>query len=105
VTPAAKALRKLHIRTLRKRGGFTVRGLDALAPGRFTLQLKRGSLTLAKGTRPAAAAGRYSLKAKLTAKGRRALKHARRVKCTLVITFSPLSGPASRRTAKVTLKR
>jgi hypothetical protein len=105
VKPVATALRKLHIGKLRKRGSFTAKGLDALAAGRFTVQLKRGSLTIAKGSRAVGAAGRYALKAKLTAKGRRALKRAGRVKCTLVIAFQPLSGPASRRTAKVTLRR
>jgi hypothetical protein len=114
VTAAAQALQRVSITTLLKRAGLTVTGLDALAPGTFRVELTVGGATgaaaakrvvVATGTRKVAGAGRYSLKATLTKQGKRLLRRARRATAVLAVRFSPASGTAVTRSAKVKLKR
>jgi hypothetical protein len=51
------------------------------------------------------AAGHYSLKTTLTKQGKRLMRRARRVTAVLTVRFSPASGTAVTRSAKVKLKR
>ena len=115
--PIARALKKLRIGKLLKRHGFTAKGLHALTAGRFTLELTGSApsghgarasgkkATIAKGSRTASGAGRYSLKTKLTSKGKRLLRRAHRVNATLTLRFTPPSGPTQKRSATVKLRR
>jgi hypothetical protein len=114
VTAAAQALGRVSITTLLKRAGVTVTGLDALTPGTFRVELTVSGGTgasaakrvvVATGTRRVTSAGHYSLKTTLTTRGKRLLRGARRVTAVLAVRFSPTSGAAVTRSAKVKLKR
>jgi hypothetical protein len=103
---AAKSLRSLRARTLLRRGGLGPVRLHALEAGRFTLELQGASgKTIARGSCTRKRAGRCALTAKLTRRGRSLLRHARRPRLTLALTFKPRAGrPLVRRTT-VTLGR
>jgi hypothetical protein len=89
---------------LRRRGLVPVR-LHALTAGRFTLALKSASgKTLAAGTCSRKRAGRCTLTARPTRRGRSLLRGARRRKVTLELAFKPRSGRALVRSAAVTLR-
>jgi hypothetical protein len=114
VAAAAQALGRVSITTLLKRAGVTVTGLDALTPGTFRVELTVSGGTgasaakrvvVATGTRRVTSAGHYSLKTTLTTRGKRLLRGARRVTAVLAVRFSPTSGAAVTRSAKVKLKR
>jgi hypothetical protein len=114
VTAAAQALGRVSITTLLKRAGLTVTGLDALTSGTFRIELSANGGTgasasnrviVATGTRRVTGAGRYSLKATLTTRGKRLMRRARRVTAVLTVRFSPASGTAVTRSSKVKLKR
>ena len=109
----ARALRKTGIGRLYRRRGFTAGGLDALLPGRFTLTLSatpRGAgvarkTVLAKGSRSAARAGRYSLRLGLTRQGRRLLRADRSAKVTLTLSFRPAGGAVTTTRTTARLRR
>jgi hypothetical protein len=101
----AKSVKRLRLRKLARRRGFTVKGLDALTAGRFTVQLSAKKLVIAKGTRAVAGKGRYALTVKLTKKGRKRLRGARRIKVTLTVRFAPAAGTPVARSTKAKLKR
>jgi hypothetical protein len=112
---AARALGRLRRAKLLKRKGFTAGGLDALTAGRFALILTarpagRGAragarVTIARGTRVARAAGRYSLRARLTRKGARLLRRTRRLRATLTLRFTPAGGRSQSRSRPLRLRR
>ena len=101
----ARGVKRLGLRKLVRRRGFTAAGLDALTAGRFAIQLNRKKLVLAKGARTVAGAGRYDVAVKLTRKGRRALRRARRITTTLTVRFTPSTGLPVKRATKARLKR
>jgi hypothetical protein len=110
----AKALKRLGIRKLVKRGGFAARGVDALVGGKVFLAVNgtpRGSagvarkIALAKGSRSIPRAGRYSLRAKLTRKGRRLLRKDRRATVTLQIRFRDALGRVATANRSLGLRR
>jgi subtilisin family serine protease len=86
-----------------RRGTLTVRDLAVPAPGRLTLELKRGRRTLAAGACSAAQAGRCTLTARPTRRGRALLRRNRRVRVTAALTFAPQSGSAVVRRKTLTL--
>jgi hypothetical protein len=103
-SPAPRVLEATPGKRLRlRRGGFTVRGLAVTAPGRLTVEL-RGRRLLAKGARTVSA-GRWSVRARLTRRGRKSLRHRRRVKAVLVVRFAPQLGAPVQREANVILRR
>jgi thermitase len=106
VRALARALEAVGIRALVRRGGLFGAGLLAPAPGRLTLKLKRGGRTMATGACAVSQAGRCPFDIRLTRRGRSMLRHARRLRITLVLAFAPRSGgrPVVRRTT-VTLRR
>jgi hypothetical protein len=82
-----------------KKGVLTVT-LNAPAAGRLTLA---GS-GLKGASKTAAAAGSYTLKVTLGAKGRAALKHHKRVRAKVRASFAPTAGKASSVTFTVTFR-
>jgi hypothetical protein len=84
--------------------GVTVK---VAVPGSGKLSAKakaRGKKVAAAGAR-AVSAGTASVKLTFTAKGRKALKRARKATLTVAVKFTPAGGAAQTTTAKVTLKR
>jgi thermitase len=76
--------RKLRIRSLLRHGGLTVRLRHAYPAGRFSLLVSDAERrTIARG---------HSLTAKLTRHGVALLRHARRVRLRLVLSFTPRTG-------------
>jgi subtilisin family serine protease len=102
----ARSLRSLRARTLLRRGGLGPVRLHALEAGRFTLTLRSASgKTIARGSCACKRAGHCALTARLTRRGRSLLRHSRRPRVTLALTFRPRAGrPLARRTT-VTLGR
>jgi hypothetical protein len=108
----AMTLRTLRIGKLLRGRGFTAKSLDALTAGRFVLQLtggarggRRSRVTIATGSRTVSRPGPYSLKVKLTTKGERVLRRARRLRGTLTLRFTPRSGRTQTSSATLNLKR
>jgi hypothetical protein len=69
------------------------------------MTLAKKATVLASGRHVYRAAGKGSLTLKLTKKGKRQLRHARRVKATLKASFTPQGGRATTVSRSVTLKR
>jgi len=93
--------RQLGIRALLRRGGFTVPGVSSA--GRVTVTLRaRGAL--ATGAQ-AVAGGTWSVRAKLTRRGRARLRRSRRLRATLVVRLEPASGAPLERKSRVRLLR
>jgi hypothetical protein len=101
----ARSVKRLGIRGLLRRRGFTARRLDALVAGRFAVQLTGSRRIIAKGQRAVASAGSYGLTAKLTVKGRKLLRRSRRLKVTLTVRFTPTAGATMKRSTTARLKR
>lgn len=102
----ARRLAASRIGALRRRGGVTARGVHALAPGRLALVVKQpGGPTIASGARSLANAGRCSLEAALTGRGRALLRHARRLRLSVGLSFTSLSGRTVARRTVVTVRR
>jgi thermitase len=92
---------QLRIRALLRRGGFVVPGVSTA--GRITVALRaRGAL--ATGTRTVSG-GTWSVRAKLTRRGRARLRRARRLRATLVVRLEPVSGAPLQRKSRVRLIR
>jgi subtilisin family serine protease len=102
----AQTLAKRGRRAALRDGGFRAGRLHALSAGRFTLEVKaRGAGTIAKGSSTADGPAICALKARLTRTGRTLLRSARRPRLTLVLRFTPRSGPALARRATVRFSR
>jgi WD40-like Beta Propeller Repeat len=95
----ARALGKLRIRGLLKKRKVKV---AFAAPSAGTLTLGAG---VVGGRLTFAAAGRKTAVLKLTSKGAKRLRHARRIRLTLTARFAPRGGTAVSATRKLTLKR
>jgi thermitase len=89
----ASTLTKRGLRAVLRGGGFHADRLHALSPGRFTLEVKtpRGR-TIARGSRSVPSPAVCSLTARLTRQGRTLLRHSRRSRLSLVLTFTPQTG-------------
>ena len=103
---AARALSRVRIRTLLRKGGFTLR-FTAPGPGVTTATLTAAGrkTALARGRHVYKAAGRATLTVKLTKAGRKRLRMARRLNVALTLSFTPAGGKAITATSKVRLKR
>jgi subtilisin family serine protease len=100
VRALALALKADGRRTLLRRGAVRADRLHAFSAGRFKLAVKARRRPIAKGARSAAGPAVCSLMARLTRTGRAALRHSRRPRLTLALTFTPHNGhPLVRRTA------
>jgi hypothetical protein len=112
---ALRSLARSRIGKLVRRRRFAAVSFNALTAGRVTIALKakppRGrasgaaAVTLAGGSRRVTTAGRYQVRVKLTRKGVRLLRRARRLRVTVSLRFVPASGTALGRTGKLTLRR
>ena len=109
---AAGPLQRTRLSALRRKKKFVVT-VRALSAGRLTINLA-GSVTrggasantiLAKGARTVAAAGSYKVTVRLTTKGSRALREARRLRGKLTGRFIEATSRSVTRSKKVTLKR
>jgi hypothetical protein len=100
---SATALRRLGLHGLRRHKRlalpFTAPGAGALA-----VQLRGGGKVLASGRLVFTAAARRSVAVKLTRRGARALRHARRLRVTLRAAFTPAGGTATRRSRALTVR-
>jgi hypothetical protein len=102
----AKALRKLGIRGLRRKGQFKV---TFQAPGAGTLVVKltttaKRPTLLASGRLVFTKAAKRTVAVKLTRKGKSALRHARRLRTRLQISFTPKGAKATTVKIAVALK-
>jgi hypothetical protein len=100
----AKALKKLKLRGLRKRGAVKIK-FTAPGAGLLAMKLTRKSTVLAGGRHRYAAAGKGTLTLKLSKKGKRAVRTARKLKVMLSATFTPRGGKAVSARKTVQLKR
>jgi thermitase len=89
------SLRGLRLRPLLRAGRLTVRLRHTYPAGRFGLVAMAGNQTIARG----------SLTAKLTRRGVARLRHARRMRLSFSLTFTPQSGGPLMATRAVTLRR
>ena len=100
VRALAIALRHDGLRALRRRGAVRADRLHAFSAGRFTLTVKAGRRTIAKGARSASGPAVCSLTARLTRRGRALLRRSRHRRLTLALAFTPQNGhPLVSRTA------
>ena len=105
-----KALKKLRIGGLLRKRQVKV---SYTAPGPGTLALKltttgaaaKKSIVLATGRAVFAAAGKKAVVLKLSSKGKKVLRHKRKLKGTLSATFTPNGGAAVTAKRSVSLKR
>ena len=112
-----KALKKLGLDGMLKQGGFTVKRLDVLTPGRLTIDAT--ATTPKSKKRPRAAAttkvasgaatltkvGGANVKVKLTGAGKRLLRKVKRLKLTVAMRFTDSAGRVSRNAKSVTLTK
>ena len=77
------------------------------APGEGTLaaRLSKRRTVLASGSHRYSRAGKGSVTLKLSRKGKRALRRARKLTATLTLAFTPPGGEATRVSGKVALRR
>ena len=73
--------------------------------GKASVSAKKKSTLIGKGAKAFFAAGEGKVKVKLNAKGRKALKKARKVTMTLKVSFKNAAGKTTRTTRKITLKK
>jgi hypothetical protein len=105
-----KALKKLKIGGLLKKRQVKV-SFTAPSPGTLTLKLTtsaaaaKKSTALATGRAAFATAGKKTVVLKLSSKGKKVLRHKRRLKGTLTATFKPSGGAAVSAKRSVSLKR
>jgi VCBS repeat-containing protein len=76
-----------------------------LAPFRARAPRQARTQVIGRGSGRLTAAGRTTITIKLTAKARKALKRARRVSATLVVTARDAAGNTGTTSRKVTVKR
>jgi hypothetical protein len=89
------SLRGIRLRTLLRTRRLTVRLHHTYPAGRFGLVATAGRKTIARG----------SLTAKLTRQGAARLRHARRARLQIALSFTPRSGDLVMATRAVTLRR
>jgi hypothetical protein len=94
---------KLKIRTL-QRGGVRI-AFTAPGAGTLSARLGKGRTVLASGSRRYTRAGKGTVTLKLSRKGKKALRRARKLTATLTLTFKPRSGSATSASGKVALRR
>jgi hypothetical protein len=106
VKRSARALARLKIRKLLRKGGFTLR-FTAPVPGVMTARLTAAGrkTALARGRHVYKAAGTAKLELKLTKAGRKRLRKARRLKVSLTLSFTPAGGKAITAIGTLRLKR
>jgi subtilisin family serine protease len=104
VKALAMALKRDGIRAV-LRHGFRADRLHAFTPGRFRLTVKARGRTLARGARSTPAPAVCSLTARLTRRGRVALRRSRRRRLTLALAFTPQNGHTLVRRTTVRLAR
>ena len=98
---------------LRRRGFAALRGgpqkLTVAGPGVLTQRVVRRAgkkrVLIASGRRSFPAAGQGSLRLRLTAAGRRAVRRARRLRLEIVTRFAPRSGQAVKVVRRITVRR
>jgi hypothetical protein len=109
----APSLRDALAALVRSHSAIRIRALSRgvriafTAPGAGTLaaRLSKGRTVLASGSHRYAGAGKGTVTLKLSRKGKRALRRARRMTATLTLTFTPRVGQASSASGKVTIRR
>ena len=104
VLATVRVLRRTHRARLARRGGLTVRGLDAALPGRFHLRLRRGGALLGRGRSASIRAGRHSVRLRLTRTGVRKLARGSFHRVTLEIEFRDSAGRTVRISARLPLR-
>jgi thermitase len=90
------SVRTLRLRTLMRTRRLTVRLRHSYPPGRFGLVATMGRRTIASGR---------SLTARLTRRGTTMLRHARRARLRIALTFTPATGATVVAAKAVTLRR
>jgi hypothetical protein len=90
------------VRILRKTVRGSVLSLTVRASGRGTITISGARLVTTRKT--VTRAGTYRLRVRLSASGRRTLRHKRRLSVPLRVSFDPSSGPAVAARATVTVK-
>lgn len=106
----AKALKKLKIKGLLRKGKVSV-PFNSPVAGTLTLALTapgaaaKKKIVIASGRVTFSAPAKKSVTLKLTRKGRKVLKHKRKLKGTLTATFKPTGGSAVSAKTSVSLKR
>jgi hypothetical protein len=106
----ARALKKLKIKGLLRKGKVSVSFSSPVA-GTLTLALTapgaaaKKKVTIASGRASFAKPGKKTVTLKLTGKGRKVLKHKRKLKGTLSATFKPSGGSSVSAKTSVSLKR
>jgi hypothetical protein len=106
-TGIKRGLTRLKIRRLLRKGRLTV-AFATPAPGALAARLTatgRHATVLAGGRRAYAAAGRAKLTIKLTTRGRKRLRSARRVTAALKLTFTPSGATPISTISRVRIKR
>jgi hypothetical protein len=106
ITPHGKAAR---IRRLLKKRGYRLH-FRALVAGTanvrwYRLRERRKPILIAAGRHRFAAAGSTAFKVRLTAAGRKQLRHAKRLRLTAKGTFTPASGAPVTASRRFTLRR
>jgi hypothetical protein len=106
ITPSGKAAK---IRRLLKKRGYRLH-FRALTAGTakvrwYRLRKGRKPILIATGEHRFAAAGSATFKLKLTAAGRKQLRHAKRLRLTAKGTFTPTPGASVKASRKFTLRR
>jgi hypothetical protein len=106
ITPVGKAAR---IRRLLTRRGYRLQ-FRALTAGTarvrwYRVHKGRKPILVATGAHVFAAAGNATFKVRLTAAGRRQLRHAKRLRLTASATFTPATGGPVRASRRFTVRR
>src|SRR3954451_5233934 len=105
LTAGVQALRRQKLAGLVRAGRLSVPS-PAPPPGTLVVRLSTHGKALGAGSHTFAAAGRSAVALKLTSKGRRRLRHARKLTATLTLTFTPKGGgKATKVSQSVQLKR
>jgi hypothetical protein len=99
----ATTLRRLGLRGLRRHKRVAL-PFNAPSAGALAVQLRGGTTVLASGRLVYTAPGRRTVAVKLTRRGIRALRHARRLRVTVRAAFTPVGGTATRRSRALTLR-
>jgi subtilisin family serine protease len=102
----SRTLKRGGLRKLLRSGGVRAQRLHLFAPGRLGLRVKaRGGAVIATGSCAVDTPSLCSLKAPLTRRGRALLKGSRRLRLTVVLTFTPRGGLALVRRKSVSVPR
>ncbi|MCA1706352.1 MAG: glycoside hydrolase [Actinobacteria bacterium] len=117
ISELVKALKKLGLDGILKQGGFTQKGFDAQTTGKLNVDVTtvaakktkaaRASATtkIARGAATFSKPGTYNVKVKLTSKGKKALKKAKRLKVKVTMTFTDSAARVTKSAKSVTLNR